>query len=172
MLCIDASPNSFLANQIAEQGGGIAKFLTSDPSEGDISTAMDTILEDWASPVTSSVRLTVNRQGLSSASKIVVNLQNGDRFGNHLFSKRTYIFLYINKLLQYFMFHSCHKMLNDPRQPSISCLYPMPPGTAAEQAAYGAPYPAPDRIPPYRPRQRRALSLSPHSRTAGAAPPR
>ena len=31
VLCIDAAPNSFLASQLAERGGGVAKFLTSSP---------------------------------------------------------------------------------------------------------------------------------------------
>ncbi len=33
VLCIDAAPNSFLAFQLAEPGGGVAKFLTSSPEE-------------------------------------------------------------------------------------------------------------------------------------------
>ena len=59
ILCIDAAPNSFLAMQLAEHGGGIAKFLTSDPAEGDISTALDAIMEDWQQPVYTGMQLGV-----------------------------------------------------------------------------------------------------------------
>lgn len=51
VLCIDAAPNSFLVRELAEQGGGVAKFLTSAPEEEDITTALDEILADWAEPV-------------------------------------------------------------------------------------------------------------------------
>ncbi len=59
ILCIDAAPNSFLAMQLAEHGGGIAKFLTSDPEQGDISTALDAIMEDWQQPVYTGMQLGV-----------------------------------------------------------------------------------------------------------------
>lgn len=59
ILCIDAAPNSFLAMQLAEHGGGIAKFLTSNPDEGDISTALDAIMEDWQQPVYTDMRLRI-----------------------------------------------------------------------------------------------------------------
>ena len=41
VLCIDAAPNSFLARELAERGGGTATFLTSSPDQEDISTALD-----------------------------------------------------------------------------------------------------------------------------------
>ena len=50
VLCIDAAPNSFLALELAERGGGVAQFLTSSPEEKDISTALDEVLADWAEP--------------------------------------------------------------------------------------------------------------------------
>lgn len=59
ILCVDAAPNSFLAMQLAEHGGGIAKFLTSDPEQGDISTALDAIMEDWQQPVYTDMRLRI-----------------------------------------------------------------------------------------------------------------
>ncbi len=59
ILCIDAAPNSFLAIQLAEHGGGIAKFLTSNPEQGDISTALDAIMEDWQQPVYTGMLLGV-----------------------------------------------------------------------------------------------------------------
>ncbi len=60
VLCIDAAPNSHLAMELAERGGGVAKFLTSDPEEEDISTALDEALADWAEPVLTELRLEVN----------------------------------------------------------------------------------------------------------------
>ncbi len=68
VLCIDAAPNSFLALELAERGGGIARFLTSAPEEEDITTALDQILKDWAAPVLANLRLGVNRPVLEAAS--------------------------------------------------------------------------------------------------------
>src|SRR4029079_3227742 len=51
VLCIDAAPNSGLANELAERGGGIAHSLPSDPAENDIASALDEVLADWAAPV-------------------------------------------------------------------------------------------------------------------------
>jgi Ca-activated chloride channel family protein len=61
VLCIDSAPNDYLANQLAERGGGIARFLTSSPGEEDITTALDEILADWAAPALVGLQLTVNR---------------------------------------------------------------------------------------------------------------
>lgn len=61
VLCIDAAPNSHLAMELAERGGGLAKFLTSDPAEEDIATALDEVLADWAAPLLPNLRLEVNR---------------------------------------------------------------------------------------------------------------
>ena len=44
VICIDAAPNAFLAQELAERGGGVAKFLTSDPEQEDITTALDEVL--------------------------------------------------------------------------------------------------------------------------------
>lgn len=60
VLCIDAAPNSHLAMELAERGGGIAKFLTSDPDEEDISTALDEALADWGEPALTGLSLEVN----------------------------------------------------------------------------------------------------------------
>jgi Ca-activated chloride channel family protein len=67
VLCIDAAPNSFLARELAERGGGVARFLTSDPGEEDITTALDEVLADWAQPVVAGLRLEVNRDGVEAA---------------------------------------------------------------------------------------------------------
>jgi Ca-activated chloride channel homolog len=61
VLCIDAAPNDFLATELAERGGGVARFLTSSPEEEDIATALDAVLEDWAAPVLTGLRLTIDR---------------------------------------------------------------------------------------------------------------
>lgn len=61
VLCIDAAPNSLLANELAERGGGVSRFLTSDPAQEDITTALDSLLEDWSAPVFTGLRLAVNR---------------------------------------------------------------------------------------------------------------
>jgi Ca-activated chloride channel family protein len=73
VLCIDAAPNSFLASELAQRGGGLARFLTSSPDELDITTALDEVLKDWAQPVLADLRLGVERQGLQSGSREVVS---------------------------------------------------------------------------------------------------
>jgi len=67
VLCIDAAPNSFLARELAERGGGVARFLTSAPEEEDITTALDEVLADWAQPVVTGLRLEVNRANVEAA---------------------------------------------------------------------------------------------------------
>ncbi len=61
VLCIDAAPNAFLANELAERGGGVARFLTSDPTAQDIVTALDEVLLDWGEPLLVNLQLSVNR---------------------------------------------------------------------------------------------------------------
>ncbi len=71
VLCIDAAPNDFLAGQLAERGGGLARFLTSEPAEEDISTALDEVLADWAQPVLADLRLSVDRpQALPAGRRV------------------------------------------------------------------------------------------------------
>jgi len=69
LLCIDAAPNTLLATDLAEQGGGVAKFLTSAPEEGDITTALDDVLADWSEPVLTGLRLEVNRPDVEATGK-------------------------------------------------------------------------------------------------------
>jgi Ca-activated chloride channel family protein len=61
VICIDAAPNSFLATELAARGGGVSYFLTSNPKEGDITTALVEVLADWAEPVLAGLQLEVNR---------------------------------------------------------------------------------------------------------------
>lgn len=61
VLCIDAAPNDFLVQELAERGGGLARFLTSDPQQEDITTALDEVLLAWAEPVLVNLQLTLNR---------------------------------------------------------------------------------------------------------------
>jgi Ca-activated chloride channel family protein len=64
ILCIDAAPNANLAQQLAERGGGVAKFLSSSPKEEDITSALDEILSLWDAPVAVGLTLRVNRENL------------------------------------------------------------------------------------------------------------
>ncbi len=77
ILCIDSAPNSYFARQVAERGGGIAKFLTSSPQEEDITSALDEILSFWDSPVAVGLGLTVNRSGLLVDQRKVRKSHNG-----------------------------------------------------------------------------------------------
>ncbi len=72
VLCIDAAPNSFLAAELAARGGGLARFLTSDPKQEDITTALDEVLAAWAAPAATGLRLAAGRAGLEAAERVVV----------------------------------------------------------------------------------------------------
>jgi Ca-activated chloride channel family protein len=78
VLCIDAAPNSFLASELAQRGGGLARFLTSSPDELDITTALDEVLKDWAQPVLADLRLGVEGPGLQSGSREVARGRDGE----------------------------------------------------------------------------------------------
>lgn len=69
VLCVDAAPNSFLALELARRGGGIARFVTSSPEEGDVTTALSEILESFDQPILAGLRLEVNRQGVESPER-------------------------------------------------------------------------------------------------------
>ncbi len=72
VICIDAAPNSQVANELAERGGGQAYFLTSNPDEEDITTALEGVLADWAEPVLTDLRLKIDRGGGLTAGRNVV----------------------------------------------------------------------------------------------------
>jgi Ca-activated chloride channel family protein len=71
VLCIDAAPNAALANELAERGGGVARFLTSNPDEDDVTTALDEVLADWSAPVLTGLTLEVNRAGVEALGRAV-----------------------------------------------------------------------------------------------------
>jgi len=61
VICIDAEPNTPLVRELVRVGDGTARFLTSDPSEQDITSALDSTLASWVHPVMSSLSLSLNR---------------------------------------------------------------------------------------------------------------
>jgi Ca-activated chloride channel family protein len=69
VLCIDAAPNDALVNEMVRRSGGIARFLTSDPHEEDITTALDGVLATWAEPMLAGLRLAVDRPALTGARR-------------------------------------------------------------------------------------------------------
>ena len=69
VLCIDAAPNDFLVQELAERGGGLARFLTSDPQQEDITTALDEVLLAWSEPLLVNLQLTVNRPQVSVSGR-------------------------------------------------------------------------------------------------------
>lgn len=77
VLCIDAAPNAALAHELAERGGGVARFLTSNPDDDDVTTALDEVLADWSAPVLSGLKLEVNRAGAEAAGRTVALLSPG-----------------------------------------------------------------------------------------------
>jgi Ca-activated chloride channel family protein len=77
VLCIDAAPNSHLALELAERGGGVARFLTSNPDEEDITTALDEVLAEWAQPVLTGLELEVDRAEVRAAGRGVSPADEG-----------------------------------------------------------------------------------------------
>jgi Ca-activated chloride channel family protein len=71
VLCIDAAPNAALATELAERGGGVARFLTSNPDEDDVTTALDEVLADWSAPLLTGLSLEVNRTRVESIGRTV-----------------------------------------------------------------------------------------------------
>jgi Ca-activated chloride channel family protein len=69
VLCIDAAPNAHLAQELADRGGGLARFLTSDPDQQDITTALDEVLADWAEPVLAGLSLVANRAQVQASGR-------------------------------------------------------------------------------------------------------
>ncbi len=72
VLCIDAAPNAFLAHEIADRGGGMARFLTSSPEEEDITTALEQVLSDWDAPVHANLTLNVNREAAQATGRALL----------------------------------------------------------------------------------------------------
>lgn len=77
VLCIDSAPNEALASQLAERGGGVSRFLTSNPDEDDVTTALDEVLADWSAPVLTGLSLEVNRAGAEAAGRTVALMMPG-----------------------------------------------------------------------------------------------
>ncbi len=71
VLCIDSAPNEALASKLAERGGGVSRFLTSNPDEDDVTTALDEVLADWSAPVLTGLTLEVSRAGAEAAGRTV-----------------------------------------------------------------------------------------------------
>ena len=71
VLCIDAAPNATLATELAERGGGLSRFLTSDPNETDVTTALDEVLADWAAPSLVGLTLEVSRPRAETVGRTV-----------------------------------------------------------------------------------------------------
>lgn len=69
VLCIDAAPNDALTNEIVRRSGGIARYLTSDPQEEDITTALEEVLHAWAQPVLTNLRLAVDREMVTGSRR-------------------------------------------------------------------------------------------------------
>lgn len=81
VLCIDSAPNSAMASQLAERGGGVARFLTSNPDEDDVTTALDEVLADWSAPVLTGLTLEVNRASPQATGRMVSLLAPGPASG-------------------------------------------------------------------------------------------
>jgi Ca-activated chloride channel family protein len=65
VISIDSAPRSAFVRSLVESGGGEAAFLTSDPNEEDITSALDRVLDTWARPLAIDVALTVETGAVS-----------------------------------------------------------------------------------------------------------
>lgn len=79
VLCIDAAPNDFLAQELAERGGGLARFLTSDPQQDDITTALDEVLLAWREPLLVNLQLTVNHPQVTVSGRQLLRVDRDQR---------------------------------------------------------------------------------------------
>lgn len=59
VISIDASPRSAFVRALVEAGGGEAVFLSSDPRDEDITSALDRVLDKWARPLATDLELSV-----------------------------------------------------------------------------------------------------------------
>jgi Ca-activated chloride channel family protein len=71
VLCIDSAPNASLAGAMAEAGRGSAHFLSSDPSDGDVATALEEVLDGFDAPLAAGLVLTVDRPDVAAPSRPV-----------------------------------------------------------------------------------------------------
>lgn len=62
ILCIDSAPNSGLASNIARNGRGLVRFLTSTPGEEELNSALDYLVTLWNAPSAINLTLEVNRK--------------------------------------------------------------------------------------------------------------
>jgi Ca-activated chloride channel homolog len=72
VLCIDSAPNASLATSLAERGRGTAHFLSSNPSDGDVATALEDVLEGFDAPLAVGLTLAVDRAGAQAPGRPVV----------------------------------------------------------------------------------------------------
>jgi len=79
IVCIDSAPNTYLAEELAQKGGGLVKFLTSDPMEGDIATALEEILVDWSQPILTDLTLEVTSPNVEIAYPHVQTVCEGSK---------------------------------------------------------------------------------------------
>jgi Ca-activated chloride channel family protein len=59
VISIDSAPRGTFVRSLAEAGCGEAAFLTSNPIEEDITSALDRVLDSWARPLATGVELVV-----------------------------------------------------------------------------------------------------------------
>ncbi len=71
ILGIDSAPNSFPALQLAERGGGVSHFLTSEHEAEDITTALEAVLAEWSEPIAAGLRLEVDQPGAQAVGREV-----------------------------------------------------------------------------------------------------
>jgi Ca-activated chloride channel family protein len=90
VICIDAEPNTPIVRELVRVGNGTARFLTSDPTEQDITSALDSTLASWIHPAMSGLSLSINRDQIERVEyePVSKNVPIPDLFG----SPMTYVY--------------------------------------------------------------------------------
>ncbi len=84
VVCIDSAPNEPLVTGLAEKSGGEAVFLTSNPEESDITTALEEVLEGMARPLRQDLLLCAKDGRIQEASGVKWAVKAGAREGIEL----------------------------------------------------------------------------------------
>lgn len=84
VVCIDSAPNEPLVTGLAEKSGGEAVFLTSNPEESDITTALEEVLEGMARPLRQDLLLCGKDGRIREASGVKKAVKAGSREGIEL----------------------------------------------------------------------------------------
>ena len=89
IVCIDSAPNGFLAKELARRGRGICEFLVSDPSQGDVASALEKIMENFARPGWRNTVLHIGSEQVWSDETVLDRTDGTTVYAGDLIPQRT-----------------------------------------------------------------------------------